>query len=205
MSKREIAVLAVRLIAIQLFLTSLSKFEDLIRVGVEVFNRMQEQRLAATTGTTASFGTNWMTHTPMGSMNPDNVWIIIGINLLSISLWFLLVACLWLSAPRLADSLVQEQAGEPRLDVAGLDVQRLAFSLLGVYILMGIVPHFFSSLLAWLWEQIRWTLMSGPQFRHTQFHWDDSIRLFFALWLTLGTRGMVGLIHRARQWAKSKK
>lgn len=205
MSKREIAVLAVRLISIQLFLACLSKFEDLIRAGVDVFNHMQRaQRMTAGIGNTPPFNTNWITHTPMGAMNQDNLWILVGLNLLSISLWFLLVGYLWFSAPRLSHSLVQEYVDEPALDMRGLDVQRLAFSLLGIYVLVGILPGFASSVLAWIWDQIRWTLMTGPQFPQYHFQWYDSIRLFFALWLTLGTRGIVGLIHRTREWAKSR-
>jgi hypothetical protein len=213
MSKREIAVLAVRLISIQLFLTSLSKFEEFLAMGIRVIDVMQ--KAGATTplmfpatrgtaaGTLAMPRVTWSTNSTLGPVDQSNLWLMISANLLVVSLWFLIAGYLWFGAPRLSRSLVQEYAGDPPLDLHGLDVTRLAFSLLGVYMLTGIVPHLLGNILAWVWDQVRWTVYSGTMiFANASFNWFDFIRLFVALWLTFGTRGLVGMIYKTRQWAQ---
>jgi hypothetical protein len=214
MSKREIAVLAVRIISIQLFLTSLSKFEEFLAMGIRVIDVIQ--KVGATTplvpsaigGTAAGGGrampsVTWSTYSTLGSIDQGNLWLMISANLLIVSLWFLIAGYLWFGAPHLSRSLVQEYAGDPPLNMHGLDVTRLAFSLLGVYMLTSIVPHLLGNIFTWVWHQVRWTVSSGTMiFANASFSWFDFIRLFVALWLTFGTRGLVGMIYKTRQWAQ---
>jgi hypothetical protein len=191
MSKREIAVLVVRIIAIQVFLDSLARFERFTVQSVHVFD------MARTASPTAVWS--------VGGIDRGNMWLMLGTNLVIVSFWFLFTICLWLGAPRLSESLVQEYAGDPPLDMHGLDVPRLVFSLLGAYLLVQTIPAWLSSTLSWIYHQVRWTsnpaIGSAIALPVRSFNWYESIRLLLALWLTFGTRGIVGIIYKAREWA----
>ncbi len=127
--------------------------------------------------------------------------LMLAINLALVSVWFLVVGGLWYGAPRIAFALVQEFPGDSPLNTHGLDIPRLAFSLLGIYMLTGIVPNIVSNLLAQIWETVRWTSSAGPG-SMPRISWHEYVRLFVALWLTFGTRGIVGIIYQAREWGK---
>ena len=206
MSKREIAALVLRMYAIHLFLGAIEKFRDFAKVGVELFDEIRKAGMTtAVPAFGATTGNNWSVFSPMGTIRPDNVPLMIAANCVWVAVWFFIAGYLWFAAPRLSHSLVQQYADEKPINTRGIDIQRVAFSLFGMWMLVGLVPNLVGNIIAWLWEAVRWTGQSAGGFFRWPITFYDLIYLVVGLWLILGTRGIVGVIYKTRQWARESR
>jgi hypothetical protein len=215
MSKREIATLAVRLLAIHFFLIALSKFEEFLRVATQVMAAMREAGATFGALTIGNNGLNtatapatptvtWSLNTQLGTINQTTVWIFAANHLVIVTLWFLFVFFVWAYAPRLASVMVTEFAGDPPVNTGDVDLRRLAFSLMGAYILVQSFPTFVGQMVTGFLNTFSWTSYR-PSFFYTPFSWDTVIRIALGFWMLLGTHDILSRWGRFQRWATQKK
>jgi hypothetical protein len=209
MKKRELAVLACRLIALQVLLTTITKLEDLIRTGVLIITSVQSAGAMPAPNPPT---TTWSVTSPVGLVTAANMVPALILLCAIVALWILVTAGLWFGAPGFARAMIEEYPGDPPLETAGVDWTRLAYSVVGVFMLMQTLPQLLHRILYLVNEQIRWTNQTGPinMPYYGVYGWPEFLRLIFAVWLTFGTRTIVRALYifRARveeEWAQRRR
>jgi hypothetical protein len=128
-----------------------------------------------------------------GQRQADSLWTSIGFGAIPALIYLALSAILWINANRLAAYVYDDQIDD---DLSGKitwkveDVLAAAFAVMGVYIVVSAIPTLFRRLarlfasgtpVKVVWEDLNWQI---------EF-WATMIQIFLGLWLAIGMRGIV--------------
>jgi len=121
-----------------------------------------------------------------------------GVKFLNFIAWavppFLFLVCgilLWYTASPLASSLFKTAALDDKFNASLTDVQIVAFSVVGLFVLADSLPNFVR-VAVWYSTSIEKSALSGDGAAFL-------LRSVFGFWLLFGSRGIVNFIHKIRQ------
>lgn len=199
MTKREIAFLCCRLLALYLLmnsifllgqsLTSLGFFGSIAFLPSGSSSSLGINALNLNINYNGARATNW-------ELVP-----IIAFTLLPTVLTWVAALGLWIGARgialRLFDDMTEEAEAGPAF-VVGTEARAVAFACMGLFFLAQDAPRILFWLVSVLYS---WVLWSKPNtfVGYDHFSWEWLIRIPISLWLLFGLRGLAGLWRMAQE------
>jgi hypothetical protein len=185
MSKREIAAMFCKLLALYTLTLAIGVLQYILPMMTSMV-------------TTVVVNNN----TPFGRTNAQALQML-GLTFLGyssvVALFLLLAFFLWFKADEIANRMVPALPDEPPVDMRGVDLQTLLYSGLGLFLIVQALPILIAAGLIFILNCFRW--YSGD-IRLPYYDLATFVRLLIGLWLFLGTRHVIGSVHRFQQWAR---